>query len=124
VKRDETEWNDFFDWLNGKWFDTFAPMGPCLTTKDEIADPQDLRVTLRLNGQTRQDTNTKEMIFSVAELIEWASAIFTLEPGDVIATGTPSGVGYATGTFLKPGDVIEAEVEKIGVLKNPVAKGE
>ena len=124
VKREENKWNEFFDWLNGKWFDTFAPMGPCLTTKDEIEDPQNLRITLRVNGQTRQDSNTREMIFTIPELIEWASTLFTLEPGDVIATGTPSGLGAETNTFLKPGDVVEAEVEKIGVLKNPVAKAE
>jgi 2-keto-4-pentenoate hydratase/2-oxohepta-3-ene-1,7-dioic acid hydratase in catechol pathway len=124
VKRDPSEWNEFFDWLNGKWFDTFAPMGPCVTTKDEIEDPHNLRITLRVNGETKQDANTKHMIFSVAELIEWASAIFTLEPGDVIATGTVAGVGYASGTFLKPGDLVEAEVEKIGVLRNPVAQSE
>ena len=124
VKRDESEWNEFFDWLNGKWFDTFAPMGPCLTTKDEIEDPQNLHITLRVNGETKQDAYTRDMIFSVAELVEWASTLFTLEPGDVIATGTPAGVGYASGTFLKPGDLVEAEIEKIGILKNPVAKAE
>ena len=124
VKRQENKWNEFFDWLNGKWFDTFAPMGPCLTTKDEIEDPHNLRITLRVNGQTRQDANTREMIFTIPELIEWASTLFTLEPGDVIATGTPSGLGAETNTFLKPGDLVEAEVEKIGILRNPVAKTE
>ena len=124
VKRTENKWNEFFDWLNGKWFDTFAPMGPCLVTKDEIEDPHNLRLTLRVNGQTKQDANTGEMIFTIAELVEWASALFTLEPGDVIATGTAAGLGAETNTFLKHGDVVEAEIEKIGVLKNPVAKGE
>ncbi len=124
AKREQNEWNEFFDWLNGKWFDTFAPIGPCVTTADEIGDPHSLRITLRVNGQTKQDANTGQMIFTIPELVEWCSALFTLEPGDIIATGTPAGVGYASNTFLKAGDVVEAEVEKIGVLKNPVAKAE
>ena len=110
----------FFDWLNGKWMDTFAPMGPCLVTKEEIEDPHDLRITLRVNGETKQDASTGDMIFYIPELIEFASRLMTLEPGDVISTGTPSGVGATSGTFLKPGDVVETEIEGIGVLRNPV----
>ena len=110
----------FFDWLHGKWFDSFGPLGPCLVTADEIADPQALSLELRYNGAARQRASTADMIFTVAELIGFLSQIATLEPGTIIATGTPSGVGRSSGTFLKPGDVLEAEVEGIGVLRNPV----
>ncbi len=110
----------FHDWLHGKWFDTFGPLGPCLVTADEIPDPQALPLRLRYNGEVRQQASTADMIFTVAELISFLSQIASLEPGTVIATGTPSGIGRTTGTFLKPGDVLEAEVEGIGVLRNPV----
>jgi 2-keto-4-pentenoate hydratase/2-oxohepta-3-ene-1,7-dioic acid hydratase in catechol pathway len=114
----------FHDWLHGKWFDTFGALGPWLVTADEVPDPQALPLRLRYNGETRQQATTGDMIFTVAELIAFLSQIATLEPGTVIATGTPSGVGRTTGTFLKPGDVLEAEVEGIGVLRNPVVAGE
>lgn len=120
VEREPNEWNGFFDWLNGKWFDTFGPMGPCIATCDEIPNPQGLRITLRLNGETKQDANTGQMIFNVAEIVSWCSRLMTLEPGDVIATGTPSGVGAASGTFLKDGDLVEAAIEGIGALRNGV----
>ena len=107
-------------WFKGKSLDTFCPMGPVLVTADEIPDPQALAVTLRVNGQTRQSSNTSKMIFPVAECIEVLSRALTLVPGDVIATGTPDGVGAATGSFLKAGDRMEAEVEGIGVLANRV----
>jgi 2-keto-4-pentenoate hydratase/2-oxohepta-3-ene-1,7-dioic acid hydratase in catechol pathway len=125
VKKDRQarEGDKWFDWLNGKWFDTFAPMGPALVTKDEIPNPHDLRLTTTVNGQTKQDASTGQMIFSVAELIEWASRWMTLEPGDIISTGTPSGVGSASGTFLKPGDVVEVQIEKIGTIRNEVVAG-
>ena len=123
IDREEREWDRFFDWLNGKWFDTFAPTGPCLTLKDEIPDPQDLHLALRVNGEPKQDGNTGQMIHSVAELVAWCSTLMTLEPGDIIATGTPSGVGSASGQFLQPGDVVACEIEGIGVLRNPVEKG-
>lgn len=118
--RTPREWDKFFDWLHGKWFDGFAPMGPWIVTADEIPDPQDLTLELRVNGRTRQRGNTREMIYSVAELVSFASSIMTLTPGDVIATGTPQGVGGATGEFLKVGDVIECRVDRVGVLTNPV----
>ena len=118
--RASREGDRWFDWLNGKWFDTFAPMGPCLTTPDDIPDPQALDMRLRVNGDTRQQANTGQMIFSCAELVAWISTLVTLEPGDVIATGTPAGVGSSTGRFLRSGDVVEAEIEKIGVLRTPV----
>jgi 2-keto-4-pentenoate hydratase/2-oxohepta-3-ene-1,7-dioic acid hydratase in catechol pathway len=114
----------FHDWLHGKWFDTFGALGPALVTADEIPDPQALPLRLRYNGETRQSATTGDMIFTVAELIAFLSQIATLEPGTVIATGTPSGVGRTTGTFLKPGDVLEAEVEGVGALRNPVVAGD
>src|SRR5947209_2754397 len=107
-------------WFKGKTLDTFCPMGPVLVTADEIPDPQALAITLRVNGETRQSSHTSKMIFPVDECISVLSEGFTILPGDVIATGTPEGVGAATGKFLKVGDKIEAEVEKIGVLANRV----
>jgi 2,4-diketo-3-deoxy-L-fuconate hydrolase len=109
-------------WQRGKSCDTFAPMGPWMVTADEICDPGDLRVRLRLNGETMQDSRTRELIFGVPELVRFLSQTITLEPGDVIATGTPPGVGAARKppVFLKPGDRVEVEVEGLGVLSNPV----
>lgn len=118
VDRDGDGW---FDWLNGKWFDTFAPVGPCMTTKDEIPDPQNLRIVCRVNGETKQDGNTGQMIFSCAEIVEFVSTLVTLEPGDIIATGTPAGVGHPN-QKLVDGDVVEVEIEKIGILRNPVVQ--
>lgn len=110
----------WFDWLNGKWFDSFGPLGPYLVV-GEVADPQALAIETRVNGAVRQRATTAAMIFSVAETIAWISRFVTLQPGDVIATGTPSGVGATTNTFLRAGDVVEVEVEGLGVLRNPVA---
>jgi len=118
------EGDRWFDWLNGKWFDTFAPMGPFLVTPDEIGDPQSLRMRLWVNGELRQDASTDQMIVTVAELLQWLTEFMTLEPGDVIATGTPAGVGHTTRTYLQSGDVIEAEIEKIGRLRTVVVRGE
>jgi 2-keto-4-pentenoate hydratase/2-oxohepta-3-ene-1,7-dioic acid hydratase in catechol pathway len=108
-------------WIIGKTFDTFAPTGPVLVTADEIPDPHKLQVQLRLNGTTMQNSNTKEFIFGVPHLLWYLSQVVTLEPGDLIFTGTPPGVGIARKppVLLKPGDVAEVEVEKIGVLRNP-----
>jgi len=109
-------------WQRGKSCDTFAPIGPFVATADEIADPQDLRIRFRLNGETLQDSRTDQLIFGIAELIEFLSRIITLEPGDVIATGTPPGVGFARKppVFMKDGDVAEVEIEGLGTLSNPV----
>ncbi len=123
IDRDDREWDSFFDWLQGKWFDTFAPAGPCLVLKDEIPDPQDVRITLSVNGETKQDGSSAQMIHTVAELVAWSSRMMTLEPGDIVATGTPSGVGSASGQFLQPGDQVVCEIEGIGALRNPVVKG-
>ena len=110
-------------WFRGKSFDTFAPMGPCLVLRDQLPNSQNLRLRLRVNGRTRQDGTTANIVFSVAQLIADISQGITLEPGDVIATGTPAGVGFVAKpkpVFLQPGDVVEAEIEGIGVLRNPV----
>ncbi len=116
------EFDRFFDWLMGKWFDGSAPMGPEIVTADEIADPHNLDIHLRLNGELMQDSNTRYMIFGIPETIAYISSVVTLEPGDVIAMGTPEGVGHARGIALKPGDHIRAEIERIGVLENVVAQ--
>ena len=111
-------------WQRGKSCDTFAPFGEYVATKDEIPDPHNLRIQFRLNGETMQDSNTNQLIFKVPELIEYLSRSITLEPGDIIATGTPPGVGFARKPpiFLKDGDVCEVEIEGLGVLINPVVK--
>jgi len=110
-------------WQRGKSCDTFAPMGKFIATTDEIPDPHNLQIQFRLNGETMQNSNTKELIFKIPELIEFLSASITLEPGDVVATGTPPGVGFARKPpiFMKNGDVAEVEIEGLGVLSNPIA---
>jgi 2-keto-4-pentenoate hydratase/2-oxohepta-3-ene-1,7-dioic acid hydratase in catechol pathway len=108
-------------WFKGKSMDTFCPMGPVLVTADEIPDPQALSVAMRINGETRQSSHTSKMIFPVDECIAVLSQGFTVLPGDVVATGTPEGVGAALGKFLGVGDRMEAEVERIGVLANRIA---
>jgi 2-keto-4-pentenoate hydratase/2-oxohepta-3-ene-1,7-dioic acid hydratase in catechol pathway len=118
--RTKRPWDEFYDWLNGKWADGFLPMGPYLVTKDEISDVQNLHITLKVNGQTRQDANTAQMIYPVADVISFLSHLMTLEPGDIISTGTPAGVGLATGNFLKAGDVMEGTIEGLGTLANPL----
>jgi 2-keto-4-pentenoate hydratase/2-oxohepta-3-ene-1,7-dioic acid hydratase in catechol pathway len=112
-------------WLAGKTFDTFAPCGPYLVTADEVADPHGLGIRLRLNGQTMQDSNTRQMIFRVDELVAYVSQVVTLQPGDLIYTGTPPGVGVARNpqVWLKGGDVVEVEIDGLGVLSNPVVQG-
>ncbi|MEP7213329.1 MAG: fumarylacetoacetate hydrolase family protein [Acidobacteriota bacterium] len=109
-------------WQRGKSCDTFSPMGEFVATPDEIGDPHDLKIRFRLNGETLQDSNTEQLIFKIPELIEFLSASITLEPGDVVATGTPPGVGFARKppVFLKAGDIAEVEIEGLGVLSNPV----
>ena len=109
-------------WMVGKTFDTFAPVGPELVTVDEVPDPHALPIRLRLNGTTMQDSNTSQMIFSVSQTLAYLSQVFTLEPGDLIFTGTPPGVGFARKppVFLKGGDTVEVEIGGLGVLHNPV----
>ena len=112
--------DNFFDWLHGKWADSFCPCGPCIVSADAVPDPQSLDMTLRLNGQIRQDASTAQQIFPVTAVIEFLASFVTLEPGDIISTGTPAGVGSSTGTYLKPGDVLEATISSIGTLVSPV----
>jgi 2,4-didehydro-3-deoxy-L-rhamnonate hydrolase len=109
-------------WTRGKSFDTFCPVGPALVPASSVPDPQALRIRCLLNGETMQDATTADMIFSVAEVIAFISASIALEPGDVIASGTPPGVGFARTppVYLAPGDVVTVEIESIGTLTNPV----
>jgi acylpyruvate hydrolase len=109
-------------WFRGKSMDTFAPLGPWIVTKDEIGDPLDMRIITRLNSEVMQSESTGKLIFPPVEIIRFAAATMTLEPGDIISTGTPGGVGVfrEPQVFLKPGDVVEIEVDKIGKLANPV----
>lgn len=108
-------------WTIGKTFDTFAPMGPWLTTADEIADPHNLDIQLSINGEVLQKSNTRNLIFGIPELIEYLSSVMTLEPGDVVATGTPAGVGLGRHPhrWLRPGEEVVVEIEGLGALKNP-----
>ncbi len=102
-------------WFRSKSFDTFAPIGPRIVEIDEIIDPHNLSIELKVNGEIKQSSNTKNLLFKVPELLEYISKLFTLEPGDIVATGTPAGIGS-----IYPGDKIEASIEKIGLLTNKV----
>lgn len=104
----------------GKSFDTHGPIGPWLTTDDEIEDPLALTMRLTVNGEVRQDFPTSDMIYDVYEQIAYLTQVFTLMPGDILATGTPAGIGAPTGRFLKPGDVVRAEIDGLGALENRV----
>jgi 2-keto-4-pentenoate hydratase/2-oxohepta-3-ene-1,7-dioic acid hydratase in catechol pathway len=109
-------------WLLGKSFDSFAPLGPELVTADEVGDVGNLRISLRINGVAMQDSRTSQLIFGIADLVSYLSGVCTLNPGDLIYTGTPPGVGVARKppVYLTPGDTVEVEIEKIGILRNPV----
>jgi 2-keto-4-pentenoate hydratase/2-oxohepta-3-ene-1,7-dioic acid hydratase in catechol pathway len=109
-------------WLRAKSFDTFAPMGPFLVTREDLGDADGLAIEMRLNGRTLQKSSTGNMVFKVADLVSYVSEVMTLEVGDVIATGTPAGVGFVRNpqVFMKPGDTAEVEIEGMGVLRNPV----
>jgi 2-keto-4-pentenoate hydratase/2-oxohepta-3-ene-1,7-dioic acid hydratase in catechol pathway len=109
-------------WMIGKTFDTFAPIGPAIVTADEIEDPHQLAISLTLSGEVMQNSNTSNLIFKIPQLIAYLSSVFTLEPGDVIATGTPAGVGFARNPprYLKPGDEVTIRIAGIGELVNPV----
>ena len=108
-------------WLMGKTFDTFAPMGPALVTEDEIPDPHALDISLEIGGETLQSSNTRELIFQIPEIVAHISSVVTLEAGDVVATGTPAGVGFARKPprFLKAGDEVVIRVQGLGELRNP-----
>lgn len=118
--RKKREKDAFFDWLHGKWHDSFCPCGPCVTSADAIPDPQKLPMTLKLNNEVRQNASTALQIFPVAAVIEFISSFVTLEIGDIISTGTPAGVGNTTGTYLKAGDLMHGSIEGIGTLVTPV----
>lgn len=109
-------------WLMGKTFDTFAPMGPWIVTADEIPDPHALDISIEINGEVLQDSNTSNLIFKIPDLISFLSSVFTLEPGDIISTGTPAGVGFARKPprYLKAGDDVVVKIPAIGELRNPV----
>jgi 2-keto-4-pentenoate hydratase/2-oxohepta-3-ene-1,7-dioic acid hydratase in catechol pathway len=109
-------------WLMGKTFDTFAPMGPWIVTSDEIEDPHNLDVQLEINGERLQSSNTRELIFKIPDLIAFLSGVFTLEPGDIVSTGTPSGVGFARNPprYLRAGEEVVVRIPPIGELHNPV----
>ena len=117
---EDREWDKFFDWLNGKWCDSFAPMGPCAVPIADIEDVDRLSLRLWVNDELKQDAGTGQMIFKIPDLLAYISSICTLHTGDVIATGTPSGVGHAQGIRLQPGDTVRIELEGVGVLENPV----
>ncbi|HVH55508.1 MAG TPA: fumarylacetoacetate hydrolase family protein [Vicinamibacterales bacterium] len=117
------ERDPFFDWLAGKWFDGFAPCGPWIVTADEIPDPHALELRLTVNGELRQRGTTADMIFDIPTLIASASAIMTLEPGDIIATGTPAGAGIGTSeSVLRPGDQVVCEIDAIGALHTTIGE--
>lgn len=109
-------------WTMGKTFDTFAPMGPALVTSDEVGDPGNLAINLTINGETLQNSNTNKLIFGVPQLVEALTEVMTLQPGDVVSTGTPPGVGMARNPkrYMRPGDVVNITIEKLGTLSNPV----
>lgn len=107
-------------WDKAKGFDTFAPCGPWLVTSDEVGDPNNLRIVTKVNEEVMQDSGTWNMIFKVADIIQDISEVMTLEPGDIISTGTPSGVGQSRGRFLKPGDIVEVCIDRIGCIRNRV----
>lgn len=122
--RKPRERDKFFDWLHGKWHDTFCPIGPCIASADAVDDPQALALRLAVNGQMKQNASTGQMIFPVAAVVAFVSRLVTLQPGDIIATGTPAGVGSSSGSYLKPGDYVSAFIEGIGNLDNPVGAEE
>lgn len=122
--RDRTRRSDFpfsHDWFRGKSFDSFTPLGPVFVPRDCLGDPHDIRLGLKVNGEAMQDGNTSEMIFNIYEQIAYLSTVLELKPADLIASGTPAGVGMGRGVFLKDGDVMSAWVSGVGELVNPVA---
>lgn len=109
-------------WLMGKTFDTFAPCGPWLTTADEVEDPHNLEIRMEINGEVLQNSNTRHLIFDIPQLIEYLSSVFTLEPGDIVSTGTPAGVGFShrPPRWLRAGDDVVVKIQGLGELRNPV----
>ncbi|MGH2558242.1 MAG: fumarylacetoacetate hydrolase family protein [Thermomicrobiales bacterium] len=120
--RKERDGDWYFDWLLGKWCDSFAAVGPYLVTRDEAGDPTSLEMALRVNGELRQHSSAGEMIFTIPETIAFLSRFITLQPGDLLCMGTPGGVGATTETYLKAGDEVEAKIERLGTLANTVGR--
>jgi 2-keto-4-pentenoate hydratase/2-oxohepta-3-ene-1,7-dioic acid hydratase in catechol pathway len=120
--RNERNGDWFFDWLLGKWCDSFAVVGPYLVTPDEAGEPGDLEMALKVNGELRQHSSAGEMIFTIPETVAFLSRFVTLRPGDLICMGTPGGVGDTTQTYLQPGDIVEATIEKLGTMINTVTR--
>ncbi|MDP9352028.1 MAG: fumarylacetoacetate hydrolase family protein, partial [Chloroflexota bacterium] len=122
VSARDLQFSEGGQWTHSKTLDTFAPMGPYIVTADEVPDPQSLQLRCVLNGETMQDSNTADMLFPVAELIQFLTRGMTLEPGDIISTGTPQGVGVSRKppVFLKSGDQVRVEIERLGGITNPV----
>jgi len=118
-----SDWHFKFDWFGGKSFDTSAPMGPWITPIEFVPDVHNLDIQLRVNEELMQNSSSRHMYFNIPEQIEYLSELVTLLPGDVIATGTPEGVGHARGMYLKPGDTVTIDIEGLGSLKNPVVAG-
>ncbi|MFP4589064.1 MAG: fumarylacetoacetate hydrolase family protein [Candidatus Acetothermia bacterium] len=114
------EGDDFFDWLIGKWPDTFAPMGPWVVTKDEIQDPTNLEMKLWVNDELHQEGNSGQMIFNPEEVITFITQFLTLKPGDIISTGTPAGVGYTQDIRIKEGDILKCHIDQLGTFQNLV----
>jgi 2-keto-4-pentenoate hydratase/2-oxohepta-3-ene-1,7-dioic acid hydratase in catechol pathway len=123
AKNFRKDWFFKFDWLGGKSFDTSAPMGPWITPKELVRDPHDLSIRLWVNDTLMQNASSRDMYFTIPEQIEYLSELLTLLPGDVIATGTPPGVGHARGVYLKPGDEVSITIEGLGSMRNPVVAG-
>lgn len=117
------DWLFKFDWLAGKSFDGSAPMGPWITPSEFISDPHNLTIQLWVNDELMQDASSRQMYYTIPEQIEYLSGLITLLPGDVISTGTPSGVGHARGVYLKPGDTVKIAIQGLGTIKNPVIAG-
>jgi 2-keto-4-pentenoate hydratase/2-oxohepta-3-ene-1,7-dioic acid hydratase in catechol pathway len=118
--RTPREGDGLFDWLLGKWCDSFAAIGPYLVTRDETGDPNTLEMALHVNGELRQHSSAGEMIFTIPEALAFLSRFVTLQPGSLLCMGTPGGVGATTATYLKPGDVVSARIERLGELVNTV----
>ena len=117
------DWFFKFDWLGGKSFNTSAPMGPWITPREFLSDPHHLAIQLWVNDDLMQNASSRDMYFTIPEQIEYLSELLTLLPGDVIATGTPPGVGHARGVYLKPGDTVSITIEELGSIRNPVVAG-
>lgn len=119
-ERRKREKDGFFDWLHGKWFDGFCPCGPAVLAAAPQLDPQSFDMTLQVDGETMQQGSTAQMVFPVAALVAFVSSFVTLEPGDILSTGTPAGVGHGRGRYLRAGETVTARIDRIGTLTTPI----